>query len=342
MVVDIFFCYAHKDEELLNKLKTHLIPLHREGLIDLLWHDRNISAGSEWEKEIDTYLNKVQIILLLVSPDFMASEYCYSIEMKRAIERHEQKEASVIPVILRRVHWQQSPFGKLQAVPTDGKPVKSWHDEDEAFFNVVEGIRKAIENQALQFHTPAPVSSTEVLQASLPTSPTNSPAQHVTIVDAAPNLGALSSVNTVQQRTSAIELDQTSPSNQLPQKNKDLQEVLTTYRNKLAKMEETLDLGVTSQLTEDFAVELHKLLRAIISTIRNMPHEASYPPSIEHFKSKDDVLENLRQARIQVMMAINSLPSRLLRSIFDQSRPETFYQCLISCREYLERTLNHW
>ncbi len=106
-------------------------------------------------------------------------------------------------------------------------------------------------------------------------------------------------------------------------------------------MEETLELGATSEFTNDFAVQLHKLLREIISTIRKMTQEASYSPSIEYFKSRDDVLENLRQARIQVMMAINS-PTFPWRPFYDQSKPETFYQCLLSCREYLERTLNQW
>jgi hypothetical protein len=87
MPVKIFFCYAREDEELLNKLKSHLRPLQREGLIDV-WYDREISAGTEWEQEIKQRLDDAQIILLLVSPDFMDSEYCYSIEMKRALERH--------------------------------------------------------------------------------------------------------------------------------------------------------------------------------------------------------------------------------------------------------------
>jgi TIR domain len=124
MAVDIFFSYAHEDEEFLNKIQKHLIPLYREGLIELLWHDRNIGAGTEWEKQIDTFLNKADIILLLVSPDFMASDYCYSKEMKRAIERHDHQQACVIPVILRHSQWKTSPIGKLQAVPTDGKPKK--------------------------------------------------------------------------------------------------------------------------------------------------------------------------------------------------------------------------
>src|SRR5690349_3048532 len=98
MAVKIFCCYAHEDEALLTKLKAHLRPLEREGVIEL-WHDRDISAGMEWEKAIDEHLNAAQVILLLVSPDFMGSNYGYSIEMHRAMERHERGEAKVIPII---------------------------------------------------------------------------------------------------------------------------------------------------------------------------------------------------------------------------------------------------
>ncbi len=144
--LEIFCCYARKDQQLLNDLKAHLIPLQRQGLI-ALWADTDINAGSEWEKEIEKHLNTAQIILLLVSPDFMASEYCYSNEMKRSVERHERGEASVIPVILRPVFWQEAPFGKLQALPTNAKPVidPSWHSPDEAFFDVAQGIHKVIQ-----------------------------------------------------------------------------------------------------------------------------------------------------------------------------------------------------
>lgn len=142
MAVKIFFCYAHEDEVLLNMLKTHLRPLQREALIDV-WYDRDIGAGTEWEQEISNHLNEAQIILLLVSPDFIASDYCHSVEMKRAIERHERGEARVIPIILRRSYWQ-GVLGNLQALPTDARPVKSWPDLDEGFYNVFEGIRKIV------------------------------------------------------------------------------------------------------------------------------------------------------------------------------------------------------
>jgi hypothetical protein len=142
MAVKIFFCYARKDKPLLKELHTHLFPLYREGLINM-WHDGDISAGAEWEQEISSHLNEAEIILLLISPNFMASDYCYGIEMKRAMERHEKGEARVIPIILRSVNWQ-SILGKLQALPTDAKPIMRWSTRDEAFYNVVEGIRKVV------------------------------------------------------------------------------------------------------------------------------------------------------------------------------------------------------
>ncbi len=145
MPVKIFYCYAHEDEALLNKLKTQLSPLQRQGLIDV-WHDREISAGTEWEREITEHLNAAQIILLLVSPDFMNSDYCYSIEMKRAMERHELGEARVIPVILRPIEWKNAPFGKLQALPTNAKPVTSWdNQQEEAFYDIAKGVKKVVE-----------------------------------------------------------------------------------------------------------------------------------------------------------------------------------------------------
>ncbi len=143
--IEIFFCYAHEDEALLKKLKKYLRPLQRQGLIDV-WYDREISAGSEWEREIDKHLNSAQIILLLVSPDFIDSDYCYGKEMQRAIERHDRGEAKVIPVILRPAYWQEAPFGKLQALPKDAKPITGggWRNRDTAFLSVTVGIQRVV------------------------------------------------------------------------------------------------------------------------------------------------------------------------------------------------------
>lgn len=141
--IEVFFSYSHKDEELRDELATHLAMLKNQGLIKA-WHDREISAGDEWADEIDQYMNSAQVILLLVSANFLASSYCYSIEMKRAMERHEAKEARVIPIILKPVDWNGAPFGKLQALPKNAKPVTTWANQDEAFAYIAQAIRKVV------------------------------------------------------------------------------------------------------------------------------------------------------------------------------------------------------
>ncbi len=142
--VEVFYSYAHKDEKLRDELAKRLNSLQRQGLITQ-WYDRQIGAGTEWAHVIDTHLNTASVILLLVSPDFINSNYCYDIEMRRAMERHDANEARVIPIILRSSEWQNASFAKLQALPTEGKPITTWDNQDEAFFDVVRGIRKAIE-----------------------------------------------------------------------------------------------------------------------------------------------------------------------------------------------------
>ena len=145
--IRLFYSYSHKDEKLRNQLVSHLSILKREKVV-LDWHDRMIGAGQEWKDQIDNELESAQIVLLLISPDFLASDYCYDIEMKRALERHERKEARVIPIILRPVDWKSAPFGKLQALPKDGKPVVEWRPRDAGFKNVAEGIHRAVEEIA--------------------------------------------------------------------------------------------------------------------------------------------------------------------------------------------------
>jgi tetratricopeptide (TPR) repeat protein len=120
--------------------------LKRKGVVSE-WNDRRILPGQEWDKQIDQHLESADIILLLVSPDFVASDYCYDIEVARAMQRHEAGEARVVPVILRFTDdWQSAPFGKLQALPKDAQPVKDWPDRDKAFADVAAGIRRAVED----------------------------------------------------------------------------------------------------------------------------------------------------------------------------------------------------
>jgi len=139
----LFYCYAREDKALRDELDKHLSGLKREYQI-ASWSDGEIIPGAEWQKEIDAQLNTANLILLLISTHFMASDYCYGIEMKRALERHEAGTARVIPIILRHVYWGNAPFSKLQVLPTDAKPVTQWSDRDEAFWDIAIGIRNAI------------------------------------------------------------------------------------------------------------------------------------------------------------------------------------------------------
>lgn len=143
--IEVFISYSHKDEDLKDELEVHLVSLKREGNIKP-WQDRDIEAGDEWDDEIKARLNAAGIILLLITPRFLASRYCYDEEMKRAMERHEDGTAQVIPIIMKPCDWEKSPFRKLKALPKDGKPASRWDDLDEALLDVVKGIRRVVES----------------------------------------------------------------------------------------------------------------------------------------------------------------------------------------------------
>jgi hypothetical protein len=142
---NVFFSYSHEDEDFRDALEIHLSALKRQGIIGT-WHDRRIGAGNEFENQIDEHLESDEIILLLVSPYFIASNYCYDIEMKKAMERHEKNDARVIPVIVHPCDWHGTPFGKLLATPTDGKPISKFPNPHEAYLEVTMSVRKAAED----------------------------------------------------------------------------------------------------------------------------------------------------------------------------------------------------
>jgi hypothetical protein len=141
--VELFISYSHRDEDLFNRLKAHLANLRRHGVIDD-WHDRKIMPGEDWSRQIDEHINSAKIILLLISADFIASDYCWEVEVSRAMERQAAGEAIVIPVILRPTDWHQTPFSKLQALPKNAQPITEWDNEDRALLDVVNGIRSVI------------------------------------------------------------------------------------------------------------------------------------------------------------------------------------------------------
>ncbi|WP_437683183.1 SIR2 family protein [Sorangium sp. So ce131] len=142
--IEVFFSYSESNRELRDKLETHLAILKRKGVIRG-WHDGEIGAGEERDRALAEHLETAKVILLLISADFLASDFCYDVEMQKAIERHERGEARVIPVILDACDWEGAPFGKLASLPRGGRPVTSWVNQSEAFTDIAKGIRKQVE-----------------------------------------------------------------------------------------------------------------------------------------------------------------------------------------------------
>jgi tetratricopeptide (TPR) repeat protein len=140
----LFYSYAHEDEKLRDKLEKALALLRRQKYIES-WHDRKITGGKEWAGQIDENLASADIVLLLISPDFMASDYCSEVELEAAMNRHARRLSRVVPILLRPTDWETSDIAKLNFLPTDAKPITTWPNEDEAFNNVVKGIRRIVD-----------------------------------------------------------------------------------------------------------------------------------------------------------------------------------------------------
>lgn len=142
--IKVFMSYSHEDEKYKEKLDKHLAVLKRNKKIKT-WNDRKLVPGKDIDKEIGKSLVEADIIILLLSADFFASEYCYCTEMTKALELYEEGQNMIVPVVVRSCDWLGSPLAKLVALPKDGKAINKWEDEDEAYMDVVAGIKKVIE-----------------------------------------------------------------------------------------------------------------------------------------------------------------------------------------------------
>jgi hypothetical protein len=141
--INIFFSYAHEDEKLVKDVQRQLC-IHKRLLEISPWHDRQILPGSDVHVEIDARLRSARLILLFVSQYFIASEYCWGIEMTEALRKREAGEASLIPIILSPCDWRRAPFGGIEALPTDGRPITQWRDRAQVCLQVAEGIMRVV------------------------------------------------------------------------------------------------------------------------------------------------------------------------------------------------------
>src|SRR5450755_112251 len=169
--VRLFISYAHEDKPLRKQLQKHLSLLQQQGLVST-WQDRRIMAGTNWAQQIDEHLKSASIILLLISADFLASNYCYGIEMQCALDRDKAGQVRVIPILVRPCDQKGAPFAHLQVLPTNDKAITTWNNRDEAWANVVRGIREVVNQIQLQsFSILQQSASSEEKQRSMETSP---------------------------------------------------------------------------------------------------------------------------------------------------------------------------
>lgn len=159
-----FISYSHRDSEAVDRLHTHLATLRREGLIET-WFDRRILPGDSIDDKITIELESCDIFLMLVSPDFLESDYCVDREMRRALERHDSGDARVIPIVIQPCDWTSSPLSKLKVLPKDGKPISEWINENNAYLDVVKELRRILDDQVTTISPEHPVSSVDLRTA---------------------------------------------------------------------------------------------------------------------------------------------------------------------------------
>ncbi len=143
MTKKLFISYSHKDESYREALEERLSILERKNIISV-WHDRKILAGEEWKDQIDENLEAADIIIFLISSSFLASNYCFDVEVETAMKKQALGTAAIISIIVRPCDWHECKFSKFQAVPKDAKPITLWDNEDSAWLDAITGLKKHI------------------------------------------------------------------------------------------------------------------------------------------------------------------------------------------------------
>lgn len=155
-----FISYSHSDENIVKRLHTHMSQLKREGNLTS-WYDGEILAGASFDKDISTELSKADIFIAIVSPDYISSAYCFDIEFQDALNRFSQGHVRIVPVIAQPCDWKASPFGKFKAIPKDGKPISEWTNENNAFLNIIDELRKLVSTPLTAKPAPSPMKQSQ-------------------------------------------------------------------------------------------------------------------------------------------------------------------------------------
>ena len=141
-----FISYSHADESIVDRLHKHLAQLRREDKITT-WVDKQILAGTDLDDDISNSLKGADYFLAIVSADYLSSNYCFEKEFKEALKLHEKKNLQIIPIIAEPCDWKTSPFGKMKAIPKDGKPISEWTNKEAALLNVTDELRRLVDSK---------------------------------------------------------------------------------------------------------------------------------------------------------------------------------------------------
>ena len=160
MTWNVFYSYSHEDAHLRNRLSTYLDPLERNKTI-VGWYDRKIEPGAKWEIEINNQIDTAHLILFLISENFLASDYCFGVEVERAMARQKSGDVKVIPILLKPCLWEESRFRELQIIPRDNRPITLWPSQEEAFVELAKEIRRIVSAEPPVSHTLAQSQTSE-------------------------------------------------------------------------------------------------------------------------------------------------------------------------------------
>lgn len=166
--VKIFVSYSHLDAASMERLRTHLAALMRDDVS--VWFDGDLDAGDELETGIARALREAQVFVALLSPDYLASNYCWNIEYRRAMNRRARGTMRVVAAVVRPCDWKSTRAAGFKLLPKDGRPVTRWRSADEAFLNIAEGIKGVVRSVRKEMMVPRPVASKKAKEQAVPKS----------------------------------------------------------------------------------------------------------------------------------------------------------------------------
>ena len=137
----LFLSYAHEDRDIVAELRKHLAPLRYEQIVTD-WYDLELMPGHDWDQDIISQLESSDLVLVVISADFVASNYAYGRELNLSLDLHDQDRVRLLPVIARNCKWQNLPFARLQVLPEGAVAISSWQNRDDAFVSVVLGVER--------------------------------------------------------------------------------------------------------------------------------------------------------------------------------------------------------